>query len=114
MKDSSTLSENQERCADSKIAGHFRAPENTAVANPGVELLHRKTQSAALLRLLIAARGAWVPLPEILALGIAQYGARVHELRRLGFNIENRTERVTGTRQRHSWFRLLNSPAQGV
>ena len=39
----------------------------------------------------------------------AQYNARVFELRRLGFNVENRTECVDGVR--HSWFRLVNSPA---
>src|SRR5437667_8319536 len=47
---------------------------------------------------------AWVPLPEILACA-AQYKARIHELRRMGFTIKNRTERVHG--ERHSWFRLL-------
>jgi hypothetical protein len=68
-----------------------------------------ETQRAAILRLLIAARGGWVPLTEILALGIAQYGARILEARRMGFRIENRTERVDGAR--HSWSRLLNPPA---
>jgi hypothetical protein len=68
-----------------------------------------KTQRAELLRFFLNAKGGWIPLPEILALGIAQYGARILELRRLGFNIENRTEHVDGVR--HSWFRLLNSPA---
>jgi hypothetical protein len=63
-----------------------------------------KSQCAAILRLLIEAHGAWVPLPEIMACA-AQYNARVLELRRLGFNIENRTERVDGAR--HSWFRLV-------
>jgi len=77
-----------------------------------VGLVQRKTQSAALLRLLIDAHGSWVPLPQILALGIAQYNARVFELRRLGFVIENKTERVNGAR--HSWFRLINSPAQSA
>ncbi len=67
-----------------------------------------KTQSAAILRLLIEARGAWVPLPEILALGIAQYNARLWELRRLGFVIENKSEAVDGVR--HSWYRLVASP----
>jgi hypothetical protein len=64
-----------------------------------------KTQRSEILRLLLDARGSWVPLPEILALGIAQYGARILELRRLGFTIENRTERLSG--QRRSWFRLV-------
>ena len=67
--------------------------------------LESKTQRAAILRLLLDAKGSWVPLPEILALGIAQYGARIHELRRMGFSIENKTERIAGAR--HPWFRLL-------
>ena len=71
--------------------------------------LQSKTQRAEILRLLIDAHGAWVPLPEILALGVAQYNARIFELRRLRFNIENRTEQVDG--ERHSWFRLVSSPA---
>jgi hypothetical protein len=69
-----------------------------------------KTQSAAILRLLVEARGAWVSLPEVMALGIAQYNARIFELRRLGFTIENRTETDPGTGARHSWFRLVNEP----
>jgi hypothetical protein len=66
-----------------------------------------KTQRAAILRLLMNARGAWVPLPEILALGCAQYNARIFELRRLGFQIESRTKRAGEVR--HSWFRLVAS-----
>jgi hypothetical protein len=55
--------------------------------------MNAKSQRTRILRLLIEARGAWVPLPEILALGIAQYG--------------NRTETIDG--KRHSWFRLLRT-----
>ena len=59
-----------------------------------------KTQSASILRLLIEAHGAWVPLPQIIDCA-AQYNARVFELRRSGFDIENRTEcvEVVPTRQ---------------
>lgn len=71
----------------------------------------RNTQRAKTLGLLIKAKGGWVPLPEILALGIAQYNARIFELRALGFNIENRSETNTETGARHSWFRLVSSPA---
>jgi hypothetical protein len=47
---------------------------------------------------------------RLLLLGCAaQYNARILKLRRLDFNIENRTECVDGVR--HSWFRLLQSPA---
>jgi hypothetical protein len=70
---------------------------------------NRKTQRAAILRLLIDARGAWVPLPEIMACA-AQYNARIHELRRIGFNIPKpRIEHVNG--ETHSWYRLIKSPA---
>lgn len=72
-----------------------------------------KTQASEILRLLQDARGAWVPLPDILALGIAQYSARIFELRRelrpTGRDIQNKTGRVNG--KRHSWFRLVESPA---
>lgn len=67
-----------------------------------------KTQRGEILALLIKARGEWVPLPAITACA-AQYNARVFELRRLGFNIENRTETDSKSGQRHSWFRLLSA-----
>ena len=69
-------------------------------------------QCDRILRLLIEARGSWVPLPEILTLGCAQYGARILELRRLGYKIENKSEWVEGSR--HSWFRLVPSPPAGM
>ena len=47
----------------------------------------------------------WVRLPGILALGIAQYGARILENRRKGLVIENRTAWVGS--KRHSWFRIV-------
>ena len=67
-----------------------------------------KTQRSKILRLLIDARGAWVPLPEILDLRIGQYTTRILELRRAGFVIENRTERESGIVL--SWYRLVSSP----
>lgn len=93
------------RAADGETAVQFQLSETARLKNAAVGLVQRKTQSAAVLRLLIDAHGSWVPLPEILALGIAQYNARILELRRLGFVIENKTERVNGAR--HSWFRLV-------
>jgi hypothetical protein len=71
-------------------------------------VLQSNTQRAAILRLLIDARDSWVPLPKIMALA-AQYNTRILELRRMGFDIENRTQRVDGVRR--SWFRLVSSPA---
>lgn len=67
-----------------------------------------KTQESSILRLLIDARGQWVPLQRILDLRISQYGRAIHSLRhKLKFNIENRTETIDGVRR--SWFRLLPS-----
>lgn len=72
----------------------------------------RKAQSGRILRLLIAARGAWIPLPEIMACA-AQYNSRIHELRKVGFRVENKLETADdGTK--HSFYRLLpgmNEPA---
>ena len=63
-----------------------------------------QTQRGRILAVLTQARGEWVPGPEIFRLA-AQYSARVHELRKLGFKIENKTAMIDG--QRHSWFRLV-------
>jgi hypothetical protein len=73
----------------------------------------RGTQEERILAVVRAACGEWVPLPRILALQIAQYGARIYTLRRRGFNIESRVETVKG--ERHSWFRLLpDSPTSAT
>ncbi len=78
-------------------------------------MTHRTSQRARLLHLLEESAGKWVPLLDILALNIAQYGARVFELRRQlepqRYRIENRTERIDGVL--HSWFRLVLLPSQG-
>jgi hypothetical protein len=77
--------------------------------------IHRNTiQSEKIRALFLAAHGAWVPLPEILALGIAQYNARIWQLRHeYGLTIENKTE-LGDDGIRHSWFRLVNSSAQSA
>jgi hypothetical protein len=67
--------------------------------------MQRLNQRERLLELLRSHNGAWVPLPEILDLHIAQYAARIFELRRAGYQIENRQE------GEHSWFRLLGFTA---
>jgi len=61
-------------------------------------------QRDRILALLLRSRGDWVPLTQILELHISQYGARIFELRRLGFQIENKTWWLDG--RRHSAFRL--------
>lgn len=72
-----------------------------------------QTQCDHLLALLQAHAGQWVALPDILALGIAQYNARIHELRRRGLRIPPpRTETVNG--KRHTWYRLETRPERAV
>jgi len=65
---------------------------------------------------LIETSGEWVGLLAILDLRVSQYGARIFELRKLGFRIKNKTEMKNGIR--HSWFRLVGGlqalPAQPV
>jgi hypothetical protein len=67
-----------------------------------------RNQRECILRALVDAQGDWVPLPQIAALA-QQYNARVYELRRSGFCIENKSETNEATGERHSWFRLINS-----
>ena len=72
----------------------------------------RGTQRSKILELLIAARGDWVPLPQIMQCA-AQYNTRIHELRRMGFRIlPPRTKTVAG--RKHTWYRieLAEKPTQ--
>lgn len=70
----------------------------------------RAGQRGQILKLLEAAGGQGVSLPEIAACAV-QYNARIYELRRLGFRIANKTREVDG--ERHSWFVLESMPAVG-
>ena len=65
----------------------------------------RGTQRERLLKLLRENSEQWVGLPRILDLRISQYSARVHELRKMGYCIENRIEHHN--EQVRSWFRLV-------
>ncbi len=67
--------------------------------------IYRSTIQSEVILALLRSAGSWVPLPEILALGIAQYNARIWDCRKRGLNIENRTETIDGVR--YSWFRLV-------
>lgn len=66
------------------------------------------TQRERLKKMFEESPNEWIPLPRILLMGLAQYGARILELRRSGMNIENRTERHKGTT--HSWFCYVPDP----
>jgi hypothetical protein len=92
------------------IPQDLQAPSRTAVdARAFIERetnAHGKlSQRGRILKLLLDANGREVPLPEILALGIAQYGARILEARRAGFQIDNKTQWISGVC--HSWFCLV-------
>ena len=52
----------------------------------------------------------WIPLPEILKTGIAQYNARIKELREEGIDIQNRIEHISG--ERHSWYMYVSKERQ--
>ena len=74
--------------------------------------MNRRTHRAEILAILVKARGAWVPLPEIMRCA-AQYNSRLFEIRKMGFRVENKTEQRDG--EKHSWFRLVSDqPAHSV
>lgn len=56
------------------------------------------TQREKIKSLFLSRPNEWVSLIEILRLGIAQYNARILELRRAGMRIENETEEANGVR----------------
>ena len=68
------------------------------------------TQADILLAMLRQARsqGCAVELPAIMRAGIAQHGARLHELRERGFVIINQMERYDGIIRSH--YRLAFDP----
>jgi hypothetical protein len=67
----------------------------------------RKNQEQRILWLLDAAWPNWVPSPELAKISL-QYGARIHGLRKKGWQISNRIEIVAGVR--HGFFRLGSPP----
>lgn len=77
--------------------GHAATPSQNQIVFP-TEGKHRATQADVLIELLRRARreGRALELPEIGAVGIYQHGARINEIRRRGFQIENQTERREG------------------
>jgi len=64
----------------------------------------RSTKRGTIFELLRSRTGQWVSLPEILELGVAQFGARILELRRDGHTILNKTEHRGG--KVLSWYKL--------
>lgn len=65
-------------------------------------LTKRKTQVQRLKELFESRPNQRIPLPEILSMGISQYGARIFELRQEGMPIVNEGVTVDGIRK--TWF----------
>jgi len=61
------------------------------------------SQKERLRHLFTLRRGEWIPLYDILSMGIAQYNTRIRELRQEGMIIQNRIKIIYGTKT--SWFR---------
>jgi Helix-turn-helix domain len=74
-----------------------------------------QTQRDRILRLLeIQPSGNWVPLPAILSLGIASHTRRIHELRKVGHEIEMQSW-YSGPNNRHTAYRLVKrASAEGT
>jgi hypothetical protein len=65
-----------------------------------------QSQVQAIIALLLSRCGEWVPLPEVMKAGGAQYSARIHFARHsLRVEIQNRSQHIDGVR--HSWFRIV-------
>ena len=61
-----------------------------------------QTQAGRLKSMFAARPKEWIPLPEILKMGIAQYNARIFDLRKARMIIINKTKTIDG--EVHSWF----------
>jgi len=84
--------------------------ENYAPAKTQRDKLHRALLNAPLAKVHPGGAGHWLSLREIIQLGIAQYSARIAELRRelraSGWTIENYREWNDIEQRSHSWYRL--------
>jgi len=94
--------------------GHPATPNQNLLVFPP-EGKHRATQADVLIELLRQARraGRGLELPDIMAAGIAQRGARFNEIRGRGFQIENQLERAADGRVLSRYF-LLHDPERDL
>ena len=87
---------------------HEATPRQCEITFPKTKEHVKPTQADVLLAML---REAWlngkpVELPQVMQAGIAQYGARVAELRERGFVIDNEMERTAGRVLSRYWLRF--------
>ena len=64
----------------------------------------RGTQRGRILQLLKENSGCWVPSHQLASIAL-QYGARIYELRKQGYKIDNKMQEVNG--QTRGAFRLV-------
>jgi hypothetical protein len=78
--------------------GHPATPRQEQLAFKSSRKCPRPTQADVIVELLREQRAQGKPLelPEIMAAGIAQHGARLHEIRSHGFVVVNETDRDGG------------------
>src|SRR5580692_5550093 len=98
-------------CGDRQRSQPFAVRPRSKKSHRGKPVKDSHGQRGKIIELLKAADGGWVSLPEIMDCA-DQYNARIFELRRLGFRIENRTKEIAGVR--HSWFRLVTEPKRAT
>lgn len=68
--------------------------------------IHRDSQEHRILMLLAASYPDWTPAPALARVSL-QYSARIHSLRRKGWQIANRVE-IASDGKRHGSFRLAS------
>lgn len=85
--------------------GYAATPKQNEILFPS-HGKQRATQADVLIELLRRARceGRGLELPDIMAAGIAQHGARFNEIRGRGFQVENQLERAEDGRTLSRYF----------
>jgi len=75
-----------------------QVPNEVASGEPDAPHGARRSQRQQILKLLLDARGQWVPAPALAAISL-QYSARVRELRLDGWRVDNRCPVVRGVKR---------------
>ncbi len=116
MHDSSTVSQNNEGIRNPKGGlwrNHLATEAQQRLGFPSRS--KHPTQAELLAEMLREARrqDRALQLPQIMAAGIAQHGARFHELRLRGFIVENQTLRDGSGRTQSRYFLRFDPEAEG-
>ncbi len=118
MSDSRALSATGGELRNLKRGGlwhdHAATPKQNEILFPA-QGKQRATQADVLIELLrrALAERRGLELPEIMQVGIAQHGARFHEIRLRGFEVENQIERTEDGRTISRYF-LRHDPERDI